>query len=145
MKLRQIQAVYKYSNANRPKVTTSYDVSALTDSIYPDGVTYREEFKILALNGAGRLLGIATIGIGGLADVPADLRVIFQHLLLANAVAFILVHNHPSGSIKPSYADESLTKDVLAASRIMKIRLLDHVILTEDINKFYSFQDNGKL
>lgn len=145
MILREIEAVYKHSNANKPRITSATDVVALVNVLYPEGVNYVEQVKMIAMNNNSRVLGTATIGTGGLTECVCDIRVLFQRLLLANATCFILVHNHPRGNCKPSRADDELTKNVNDASRIMKIRLLDHIIVTEEPNSYYSYNENSKL
>lgn len=66
-----------------------------------------------------------------------------QAALLTNSVALILVHNHPSGNLKPSRQDMEITKQVRDAAQLMRIKVLDHIILTD--TEYYSFADEGLL
>ena len=80
---------------------------------------------------------------GGITETCADVRVILQAALLTNSVAIILAHNHPSGSMKPSRQDMEITKQVKDAAQFMRIKVLDHLILTDE--GYYSFSDEGLL
>lgn len=95
-------------------------------------IEHVETVKIILLNRGHQLLGIADISIGGLAGSVIDVRLIAQYALTANASAVILVHNHPSGNLKPSSADITITKKVHDAMRLLDIDLLDHIIINKD-------------
>jgi DNA repair protein RadC len=107
-----------------------------------DTIEHIEEFKILLLNRANMVLGIASISRGGIAGTVIDTRIIFQYALKANASQIVLAHNHPSGSLKPSDADIAVTKKVHDAGKIFDIRLLDHLIITPE-DRYYSLADEG--
>jgi len=83
------------------------------------------------------------ISEGGITDTIADPRIILKKALEEDATSIILCHNHPSGSIKPSRADEELTNKIKEAARYFDIKVLDHVIVSED--GYYSFADEGIL
>ncbi|EFK57858.1 RadC family protein [Sphingobacterium spiritivorum] len=100
-----------------------------------------EEFWVLYLNRASVILNQQLIGKGGNDFTPVDVRIILKHALNCQASSMILVHNHPSGSLKPSNQDLQLTKKIVDASKIMDIRVMDHVIFTN--SKYFSFQDEG--
>lgn len=68
---------------------------------------------------------------GGITETCADVRLIMQAALLTNSVALILAHNHPSGNLKPSRQDMEITKQVRETAQIMRIRVLDHIILSK--------------
>ena len=113
-------------------------------STYKKGtICYKEYFKVLFLNQANHILGYTLISEGGLTETTADVRLIFQAALLTNSVALILAHNHPSGNLKPSPEDIRLTKQVREASNFMRIKILDHIILSD--TEYYSFADEGML
>lgn len=78
-----------------------------------------------------------------LTDITVDVRVILQAALLTNSVAIILAHNHPSGNLQPSRQDINITKQVKEAAQLMRIKILDHLILTD--TGYYSFADEGDL
>lgn len=102
-----------------------------------------EEFWVIYLNQAAKILQLEQIGKGGLTSTTVDIRVIFQKALCYEATNIIVCHNHPSGSIKPSKADILLTCQIEEAANFFNINLIDHIILHK--NDFYSFQENGKL
>ncbi len=102
-----------------------------------------EECYVLLLNQAHRVLGRRLISKGGIAGTSVDVRQVLKEALLAQAPAIVLVHNHPSGSTRPSVDDDRLTKRVSEAAKTMNIRLLDHVVVAD--GSYYSYSDNGKL
>ena len=102
-----------------------------------------EEFWVLLLNQNYRLLKAERISIGGITETSADIRIIMREAVLNNATILAAVHNHPSGSLTPSRADDELTKCIKNACSVMRIHFLDHVIVTD--GAFYSFHEMGKL
>lgn len=131
----------KYSEM--PKVTCSNDAAEVLRSIWSDQIEYREEFVILCLNRANKVLGYSKISSGGTTGTVADPKIIFQIALKSNASSIILAHNHPSGNSKPSESDTKLTDKLKNAGQILDIPILDHVILTNE--SFFSFADEGLL
>lgn len=101
-----------------------------------------EHFDILLLNQAFRVIKRVNISCGGIDQTTVDVRLIMKHCLLNNATVLACVHNHPSGSLKPSKEDEDITSKIKRAGELLNIRLLDHVIIGDT---YYSFHDNGKL
>ena len=101
-----------------------------------------EHFDILLLNQAFRVIKRVNISTGGIDNTAVDVRMIMKHCLLNNATVLACVHNHPSGSLKPSKEDEDITSKIKKAGELLNIRLLDHVIIGDT---YYSFHDNGKL
>jgi DNA repair protein RadC len=83
------------------------------------------------------------VSSGGIAGTSVDLRMIFAAALKANAVSLIMIHNHPSGQVKPSEADKHITNKVKEAGCIIDVKLLDHLIITPET--YYSFVDDGAL
>lgn len=100
-----------------------------------------EQFWVLYLKQNNAIIDARLIGQGGWAATAVDIRVILREALLLRAAAMILVHNHPSGNLTPSQQDRQLTKDIVEAAKIMKIRVLDHLVVSD--NGFYSFNDEG--
>ena len=98
--------------------------------------------KVMLLNRASRVLGIADLSTGGTNGCLVDLKVVFQFAIKANASSIILAHNHPSGNIKPSQADINITKKVSEGANILDLQILDHLILTPE-EKYYSMADEG--
>lgn len=134
----------KVKASNRPTVTTSrdgYDVLKLAWN--ENKIEFVEEFKILFLNRANKVLGICDISSGGITGTVADPRLIFIAALKANCCAIIISHNHPSGNLHPSRQDEELTQKIKQAGQFLEIKLLDHLIITSE--GYYSFSDQGLL
>jgi len=102
-----------------------------------------EHFRVAYLNRLGRVLDDALIAEGTVDGVRPPVRVIVARALQANASTLILAHNHPSGSAQPSEADQTLTREILAACRPLGLRVLEHVIVSESGQ--YSFADSGLL
>ena len=115
----------------------------LRENFSDDTMDYKETFKVLYLNQNCQVLGCSTISEGGITNTLADVRMILQGALLTNAVAMILAHNHPSGSIRPSRQDDALTRKIVEAANLMDIRVSDHIILTSE--DFYSYGDEGRI
>lgn len=86
------------------------------------------------------ILGWSKISSGGATSTIVDPATIFQLALLANATSIILAHNHPSGIIKPSKADKTITKRIKESGELLEIEVIDHIILTA--NKYISFKEN---
>lgn len=102
-----------------------------------------EEFWVLLLNQASKVIDRIKISSGGLASTAVDVRCVLREALLKRAVAMALCHNHPSGGMRPSIEDDRLTEHLGKAAKVMNIRLIDHVILTD--GKFYSYADEGRM
>ena len=102
-----------------------------------------EEFWIIALNLSSRVIMQKRISIGGIDQTCADVRLIMRVLIEAGATQFVAVHTHPSGNQKPSNADRKLTEQLKKAADIFNIRMMDHVIITNQ--GYYSFCDEGLL
>ncbi|HSZ72405.1 MAG TPA: DNA repair protein RadC [Cytophagaceae bacterium] len=102
-----------------------------------------EEFWVISLNRANVVIRANKISSGGIAGTVVDTRMLFKEALenLANSV--ILVHNHPSGTLKPSDADEHLTRKLVEAGKFLEIQVLDHLIFTD--RGYYSFADHGTI
>ena len=103
----------------------------------------REVFAVLFLNRSNKVNHFEIVSEGGITGTVADPRIILRKALEHDAVSIILCHNHPSGSLKPSRADEQLTNKIKEAATIFDIRLLDHIIVSD--SGFYSFADGGLL
>lgn len=143
-KVGEVELTYKSTTKKRNKIHCSKGAYKVLLPTYKEGtICYKEYFKVLFLNQANQVLGYTLIAEGGLTTTDADVRVILQAALLTNSVTLILAHNHPSGNLKPSQEDMKLTKQVKDAAQLMRIRILDHLILT-DVG-YYSFADEGEL
>ena len=100
-----------------------------------------EEFWLLCLGSKGKLLSKNKIGQGSMNKVIVDSKVIFKTALDNNAAMIVLIHNHPSGSLKPSKLDIELTIKVIRAGKVMDIAVMDHLIIGR--SDFYSFRDSN--
>lgn len=102
-----------------------------------------ERCYVLLLNNNNRVIDHTLIGSGGFTATYVDIRMVIREALMKRATSIALCHNHPSGNIKPSREDDVLTDGLLGACKIMNIRLLDHIILTD--GKFYSYNEEARL
>ncbi len=141
----EISINYQYKNklSELPKVVTSRDAEKQFRAIWSDRLQYIEEMYLMLLNRANRVLGYSKISLGGTSGTIVDTKVVFQTALKSNASSIILCHNHPSGNLKPSEADQKITKSLKEAGKIMDIVLIDHLIITDE--GYFSFADEGIL
>ncbi|MEO6732317.1 MAG: JAB domain-containing protein [Ferruginibacter sp.] len=102
-----------------------------------------EEFKVLLLNRANKVLGCLKVSSGGLTGTVADPKLILVAVVKSASCAIVLCHNHPSGSLKPSRADEVLTQKIKQACSLIDVSVLDHLIITKE--SYFSFGDEGLL
>ena len=100
-----------------------------------------EEFWVMLLNRANKVIDTKLVGRGGVSSTVVDSKVIFSFALESLASGIILAHNHPSGNLKPSNSDIRLTKKLVDAGKIMEVPVLDHIIVGD--NDYFSFADEG--
>ena len=139
----EIAVRYKPKTVPATSITQSCEAVEFLRPLFENIISYRERFYVLLLNRANKVLGWVHIGEGGISGVLVDIKIIFQHALLANASSMILAHNHPSGNLKPSKEDITITRKIQQAGKIMEITVLDHVIVTWE--GYYSFADEGAM
>lgn len=142
----EVQLSYKskVKASERPEVEGSKDALQIFRQYWDkDKIELIEEFKVMFLNRANRVLGILGVSSGGMSGTVADPRIIFIAALKMNACYIIIAHNHPSGNLKPSRADEEMTGKIREAGKFLEITLLDHLIITDE--DYYSFADEGIL
>jgi DNA repair protein RadC len=125
----------------KPILKDSRDVAVYMQSVLRD--QQQELFAVVFLNQANKVNHVEIISQGGITGTVADPRLILKKALEKNAVSLILCHNHPSGSLKPSRADEELTHKIKEAAKFFDIKVLDHLIVSEE--GYYSFADEGLL
>ncbi len=135
----------KVKAADRYVIRSSEDACKLLmqSAFHTDTLEYKEYVKLVLLNNANKVLGIATISEGGINSTVVDIRLVLQTALLAHATAIILAHNHPSGEWMPSRHDDMITKKIKEATGVVDILLHDHIIVTRE--GYYSYKDEGKL
>lgn len=121
------------------KISSSKMIFELMQPII--GELPHEEFWVLYLNNANKVLSTQQQGKGGITGTTVDVRLVFKTALEIGATSIILCHNHPSGNLIPSEADKQITKKIKSAGQNLEIHVLDHVIITE--NGYYSFVDSN--
>ncbi|MEQ1587906.1 MAG: JAB domain-containing protein [Cyclobacteriaceae bacterium] len=127
-----------------PKITRSQEAYNLfLNSWDADKIEFIEQFKVMLLNRANKVLGVLEVSSGGVSGTVADPKIIFVAALKANACGIIVAHNHPSGNLKPSESDVAITRKLKEGGKLLEISLLDHVILTTEGH--FSFADEGLL
>ncbi len=102
-----------------------------------------EEAWVLLMNQHLKLIRTQRLSHGGICETSVDVRLILKEALLSNATALVLCHNHPSGELRPSGPDNTLTQTVKEACRAVRIQFVDHVIITD--GGYYSYRQEGKL
>ena len=102
-----------------------------------------EQFWIMLLNNANKVIRLEKIGVGGMTGTTADPKKIFKSALENNAASVMLCHNHPSGNVIPSNADKQITNNLVKAGQFLEIKILDHIIIGND--NYFSFADEGLL
>lgn len=131
------------SDFQRVLITSSEDGANFIRQFYSDDIGIFESSFILLLDRSNHTIGYAKISQGGIVGTVVDVRLIAKYAIDSLASSVILAHNHPSGNLKPSESDEKITQQVLEGLKLLEVKLLDHVILTE--TNYYSFADNGKI
>ena len=142
----EIELVYKskVKASARPIVTSSKSAYDILLKVWDENkIEFVEQFKVLLLNRANKVLGIYEVSTGGITGTVADPRLIFVAALKGNACSIILSHNHPTGNLKPSRQDDELTSKINQAGQLLDIKVLDHIIVTNEA--YYSFADEGIL
>ena len=100
-----------------------------------------EQFWVMLLNPANKVIKLAKVSDGGINGTSADPKRIFKIALENNATAIMLCHNHPSGNVLPSDHDKVLTRNIINGGKLLEIKILDHIII--GIDKYFSFADSG--
>jgi DNA repair protein RadC len=130
--------------ADSPTITNSRDAWEIFYNHWTDDLELLECFNVLFLNRANKVKGLFQASRGGVAGTVVDSKIIYGAAVKAMASSIIVAHNHPSGNLRPSDADEELTAKLKNAGKALDIQLLDHLILTPD-GRYTSFADEGKL
>lgn len=129
------------SGRKKQKVTKSTDIAEFLRASLEH--RQKEVFVVVFLNRANTIIHQELISEGGLTGTVADPRVILKKALEHNATAIILCHNHPSGNLRPSHADELITQKIKQAASLLDILLMDHIIVGNE--GYFSFADEGML
>lgn len=124
---------------DKPVIRSSNELAGYLRARLQD---YRHEvFAVIFLNRANKINHFEIVSEGGITATVADPRIILRRALEQDAVSIVLSHNHPSGSLKPSKADEELTKKIRQAATLFDIAVIDHIIVSEE--GYFSFADSG--
>ena len=102
-----------------------------------------EEFWIMYLNNSNKILHKEQLSKGGITGTLVDIRLVLKQALEQGAVGLIVAHNHPSGTLKPSYSDRQITEKLKTAAQSLDIKVMDHLIVTQ--KAYFSFADEGIL
>lgn len=140
----KLQYHKEVATKDRLKIQDSRQAAEILRALWnSETLELQEQFKILYLNNYNQIIGFYPHSQGAITGTIVDIRLILAGALQCGAVAMIIAHNHPSSNTKPSQSDKDLTEKINQATKVMDIRLLDHIILTKD--DFYSFADEGGL
>ena len=126
---------------HKPKILASQDAYNLLKSVMLD--LHHEEFWVIMMNRANRVIRMKRVSSGGISGTVADVKIIFKEAIDQMASALILAHNHPSGNRNPSEQDVRLTRKMKESGQLLDIPVLDHIIFAEDT--YYSFADEAML
>lgn len=127
-----------------PTINTTADAYRVLRAAWNENtIELREEFKIMLLNNANKVLGIYHAFAGQSTAVLVDIRLIFAAAIKANATGIIMAHNHPSGNLKPSKTDMLLTDKMKFVAELMDIKIVDHLIINNE--GYYSMVEGEEM
>lgn len=140
----EVKLIYqnKVKMKDCPQIKGSLEAYQLLLANWSDQLGFIEEFYILLLNRANRVIGRYLVSQGGMAGTYVDAKTIFTAALKCRAASIILAHNHPSSNLRPSQSDIELTNKIKQGGDLLDIGVLDHLILAPD-GGYYSFADEG--
>lgn len=142
-KVNEIQISYKEQLKTSVAITSSETAHEVIYGHWDKNtIAVYESFKVVLLNNANKVKGIYQLSTGGMTGTLVDVRLLFAIALKALATGIILCHNHPSNKLKPSDMDKQITEKIVKASKLLDIKVLDHIIITPE-GGFFSFADNG--
>ena len=144
----EVELIYKTNikPSERIKIEDSKKVYEVLKTVYDyNKIEHKESFYAMYLNRANKILAVILISEGGTSACLVDVKIIFQAALKLNASAIILSHNHPSGQLQPSNADIQITNKVKEAAKLLEMQVIEHIIVTPEDDKYYSFADNGQI
>jgi DNA repair protein RadC len=142
----EISVSYKPATSpnDRPIIKSSRDLYEHLDQIWNmDIIEFREEFVVLYMDRKNGIIGHFLHSIGSDVGTVVSVKHIIAIALKVNACNLILMHNHPSGQLRPSAPDKQITKKLKRAANLFDIKLLDHMIVTSE--GYFSFADEGIL
>ncbi len=142
-KLNEITLSAKKSEFNTCKITSSRSAADCIRQFYGSDIGLFESFFLLLLNRGNKTIGYVKISQGGVCGTVVDPKIVAKYAIDSLASSVILCHNHPSGELRPSMADQDITRKIVEGLNLFDIQTLDHIILSDD--GFFSFQDDGIL
>jgi len=144
MEVSEIKVSYSNKNPDKVKIVNSNSAYEIFIKYWNMNIVeFQEEVKILLLNRANIVLGIHELSKGGTSGSLIDIKIILSIALKCNASGVIIAHNHPSGNLKPSVSDDSITRRLKEACSTLDLSLYDHLIISKD--SYYSYSDEGVL
>jgi len=140
----EIQVSYKPNKIVSSKIATSFDAVQIIRKFWnEETIEMQEEVKVILLNNSNYVLGIYNLSKGGITSSLVDVRLVLSVALKCLTPGIILVHNHPSGNLKPSSTDLNIVKKLNEGCKLMDITLFDSIIITKE--NYMSFADDGLL
>lgn len=140
----EIKLKKKDGGIMRTQISSSRDAANFFRQIFDaEQLEVREQCMAVFLNASNETIGFFLVSIGGITSTIVDKRLIFRAAIECGATGFILAHNHPSGSTKPSNDDLKLTSDLIRGGKILGIKMMDHIILTA--TEYTSFLDRNMM
>lgn len=131
------------STFEKIRITHPDDAYKFIKNFYSDDIEIYESFFILMLNRANETTGYAKISQGGIVGTVVDIRLIAKYCIESLCTGIAMAHNHPSGKLEPSFADDNMTRKVKEALKMFEIDVIDHLIVTKE--GYYSYQIKNKL
>ena len=126
------------------RLANSQQAQALIQNlILTKGQPDREQFVVALLNAKNEMIGLNIVSVGGLSSASVSPREVLKTAILANSAAMILAHNHPSNDLEPSPDDIAVTRKIIRAADIVGIQVHEHLIISMDDSRYYSFADQG--
>jgi DNA repair protein RadC len=126
------------------RLANSQEAQALIRTLILDkGQPDREQFVVVLLNTKNEVIGLNIVSVGALSSAPVHPREVLKPAILANSAAIILAHNHPSNDLSPSQEDIAITRKIIAAAEIVGIQVHEHLIISMEDDRYYSFADQG--
>lgn len=139
LKVREVKVKYTGKPKKMDKVNSPESVLRLLGPILKNET--KEHFFVIFLNNKNEIHGWQRISTGTVSESMVHPREVFQGALLTNASSILVMHNHPSGDLKPSHEDTKTTKRLVEAGLILGIPVLDHIIISD--GKYMSFKEDG--
>lgn len=132
----------KYSRKRKaPSMKSPSDVARWLRAIMPNNS--QEHLVALYLDGAHQPIGFSVVSTGLQTSCPVHPREVYQRAIALGAYSLIMAHNHPSGDPSPSKEDDQVTKQLADAGKVLGIKMLDHIIISDEAH--YSYQSQGKM